>query len=309
VTRALPAAAVLAAVCLAGLTGCSRDDGAAARSDSQTPASSRAGAGPGPGTGPVGGDQGPPAGNAVVEAGATAYRRYVEGEVSTLRAKTTKFTDAVRAGNVARAKELYAPSRESWARIGSIAGLVAGIDSAVDGQVDDFAGPTDPRFTGWHRLEYLLWVRNSTTGGRPFADQLDRDLVTLETTLAGAPITARAVTVGAGELIGEVGRRKLAGAEDRYSHTDIWDVAANIDGCRAALLVFEPALSRTDKALLGRLRGQFVAVDASLRPYQLTVGGWRPFTALTAADRARLRTQLATLAASLAALPAALGVA
>jgi len=309
VTRALPAAVALAAVCLLGLTGCGGDDGAAARSDGRTPASSRAGSGPGPGSTQVGGDQGPPAGDAVVEAGATAYRRYVEGEVSTLRVKTTKFTDAVRAGNVARAKELYAPSRESWARIGPVAGLVAGIDGAVDSRVDDFAGPTDPRFTGWHRLEYLLWVRNSAAGGRPFADQLDRDLVTLETTLAGAPITARAVAVGAGELLGEVAKRKLAGAEDRYSHTDLWDVAANIDGCRAALLVFEPALTKKDNALLGRLRGQFVAVDTSLRPYQLTVGGWRSFTALTAADRARLRTQLATLAASLATLPAALGVA
>jgi iron uptake system component EfeO len=34
---------------------------------------------------------------------------------------------------------------------------------------------------GWHRLEYLLWVRNTATGAKPFANRLDQDLPTLQT--------------------------------------------------------------------------------------------------------------------------------
>ena len=30
-------------------------------------------------------------------------------------------------------------------------------------RVDDFAGVTDPAFTGWHRLEYMLWVDGKIT--------------------------------------------------------------------------------------------------------------------------------------------------
>ena len=86
------------------------------------------------------------------------------------------FTDAVRAGNLKAAQDAYAPSRVPWERIEPLAGLVEEIDGKVDARVDDFAGVDDPAFTGWHRLEYLLFEKNTTEGGAPFADQLDKDI-------------------------------------------------------------------------------------------------------------------------------------
>ena len=165
------------------------------------------------------------------------------GEVATLRTETKLFTDAVRAGNVAEAKKQFAPSRVSWERIEPIAGLVEEIDGAVDARVDDFANETDPKWTGWHKLEYLLWVKNTTAGGKPLADQLDKDLGTLETQLKTVEITPKAVALGAGELIEEVSKGKITGEEDRYSHTDLWDFAANVEGAKAAYGVFKPVLS------------------------------------------------------------------
>lgn len=311
-TRALPAALALAAACLAGLAGCGSDDGAGVRSESQpsaTASSAGAGSGSGSGSGLSGSDLGTPGADKEVEAAAAGYRRYVLGEVSTLRAQTTRFTDAVRAGNVEQAKQRYAPSRTSWERIEPIAGLLAEIDGTVDSRVDDFAGPDDPKFTGWHRLEYLLWVKRTATGGTPFADQLDRDLATLQTKLQTTPITAKAVALGAGELVEEVSKGKITGEEDRYSHTDLWDFAANIDGSRAALQVFEPILSIKDSELLKALRTQFTAVDGMLAPYRLPTNGYQPYTALRPADKTRMQAALAALAESLAKLPAALGVA
>ena len=61
-----------------------------------------------------------------------------------------------------------------------IAGLVPDIDGAVDSRVDDFASVDDPKWTGWHKLEYLLWVKNTTSGGAALADKLDKDLATLD---------------------------------------------------------------------------------------------------------------------------------
>lgn len=90
------------------------------------------------------------------------YRRYVQDEVAILVDATTTFTDAVRAGNMDAAKSAYAPSRYHWETIEPIAGLIAEIDGAVDARVDDFADETDPAWTGWHRIEYLLWVQGDT---------------------------------------------------------------------------------------------------------------------------------------------------
>jgi iron uptake system component EfeO len=93
------------------------------------------------------------------------YETWVSEQVDLTIAATKTFTDAVRAGDLEGAKAAYAPSRQGWERIEPIAGLVEEFDGAADARVDDFAGVDDPAFTGWHRLEYLLWERGTTEGG------------------------------------------------------------------------------------------------------------------------------------------------
>jgi iron uptake system EfeUOB component EfeO/EfeM len=53
----------------------------------------------------------------------------------------------------------------------------------------------------------------------------------------------------------------------------------------------------------------FAAVDESLEPYEISEGVFKPFTALTAKDKATMQGQLATLSENLAKVPAAIGVA
>jgi iron uptake system component EfeO len=308
-TRALPAAALAAAAaCLIGLTACGGDDGNAVGSGSGSGSGAGSGQGTGSGSGLSSSDVGTPSGDKDVEAAAGTYRTYVLGQVSTLQAKVKTFTDAVRAGDVAAAKTAYGPSRVGWEAIEPIAGLVPEIDGATDSRVDDFSGPNDPKFTGWHRLELILWTTNSTAGAKPFADQLDKDIATLATKIQTVPITAKAAALGAGELVDEAAKGKITGEEDRYSHTDFYDFAGNIDGAKAVLTAFQSVLSAKDKSLSTTLDGQFGAVAATLAPYR-DGDGWKPYTALTAADKTKLQGQLASLAESLSKLPAALGVA
>ena len=151
-------------------------------------------------------------GGELVAAGVASYSDYVAQQVDETIADTTTFTDAVRAGDLEAAKAAFAPSREGWERIEPIAGLVEAIDGAVDARVDDFAGADDPEFTGWHRLEYLLWNRNTTQGAARFADQLDADLQTLKTELADPRDPARGRRAGGvradrGGLAGQDHRR------------------------------------------------------------------------------------------------------
>jgi iron uptake system EfeUOB component EfeO/EfeM len=55
------------------------------------------------------------------------------------------------------------------------------------------------------------------------------------------------------------------------------------------------------------LDGRFAAVEASLAPHRVGAG-YRPYTALTAADRTTMKAQLAALGEDLSKLPAALGL-
>ena len=205
-------------------------------------------------------------GDELVAAGVAEYTDYVAQQVDETIARTRAFTDAVRAGDLAAARAAYAPSREGWERIEPIAGLVEAIDGAVDARVDDFGGPNDPEFTGWHRLEYLLWQRNTTDGAARFADGLDEDLQTLKTELASLEVPPAAVALGASELIEEVSLGKITGEEDRYSKTDLWDFNANVEGAEKVIDVLTPALQSADPELMTRITTGFSEIEASLEP-------------------------------------------
>ncbi len=301
--RSLSVVALAAALGL--LAACSSDDGGTVRSEGGGSAS---GSGSGSGSGLSGSDLGSQSSDATVTKAVDDYKAWVQTQVAGLRTDAKRFTDAVRAGDVAEAKEQFAPSRYKWEMIEPIAGLVPDIDGAVDARVDDFASVNDPKWTGWHKLEYLLWVKNTTSGGAALADKLDKDLATLQTKMKSVEITPKAVALGAGELIEEVSEGKINGEEDRYSHTDLSDFDANQLGAKRAYGYFRPIIEKKDEALVTAIDQGFANVDESLEPYEVSEGVFKPFSTLTAADKQKMQSQLATLSESLAKVPAAIGV-
>ena len=204
--------------------------------------------------------------NPLAEKAATEYQAYAVQQTGELVRVVKTFTDAVRAGDLQAAQAAYAPSRVPWERIEPLAGLVEEIDGQVDARVDDFAGVDDPAFTGWHRLEYLLFEKNTIDGGAPFADQLDKDIATLNTQMPTLKVAPRDVAVGAAELIEEVSEGKITGEEDRYSKTDLWDFDANLQGSQAAIERLKPALQEANPELLGKIEAGFKDLNASLQP-------------------------------------------
>ena len=207
-----------------------------------------------------------------------------------------------------RAQAAYAPSRVNWERIEPIAGLVPDIDTAVDARVDDFEGPDDPTWTGWHRLEYLLWEQNTAEGGAEFADKLDADLASLQSQVAELELPAGALAVGAAELIEEVSEGKITGEEDRYSHTDLWDFAANIEGSEQLITLLTPALEAADPDLLVAINDGFTDIEGQLATYADGNGGYVSYEQLTDDDKAQMQATLAELSENVSQVAGTLGL-
>ena len=204
------------------------------------------------------------------------YKGYAIGQSEELVRVVKVFTDAVRAGDLKAAQDAYAPSRMPWERIEPIAGLVEDTDAKTDSRVDDFANVDDPKFSGWHRLEYLLFEKNTTEGGAPFADQLDKDIATLKEQLPSVEVKPIDVANGAAELIEEVSEGKLTGEEDRYAKTDLWDFDANLQGSQVAIDKLSGALKTADAALLGEITAGFSQIFDTMRPLRQG-DGWVAF--------------------------------
>ncbi|OBI82375.1 EfeM/EfeO family lipoprotein [Mycobacterium sp. E740] len=203
---------------------------------------------------------------AILDKAAADYKGYAQSNIDELQRVVKVFTDAVRAGDLKAAQDAFAPSRQPWERIEPIAELVAETDRKIDARVDDFAGPDDPKFTGWHRLEYLLFEKNTTDGGAPFADQLDKDVADLKAKFPSVQVKPIDVANGAAELIEEVSQGKITGEEDRYAKTDLWDFDANLQGARDAIGKLNPALVQADPALLGKIEAGINSVFETLAP-------------------------------------------
>lgn len=244
---------VAAALILSGCSSNSSDSGSDASTSSAT---SGASATSSPAAAP----------NPLTEKAADEYKAYAIAQIDELVTVVKVFTDAVRAGDLKAAQDAYAPSRVPWERIEPLAGLVEEIDGKIDARVDDFSGVDDPEFTGWHRLEYLLFEKNTTDGGAPFADQLDADVAALKEQFPSVDVKPVDVSTGAAELIEEVSEGKITGEEDRYAKTDLWDFDANLQGARDAVGKLNPALVEADPALLGKIEAGLNSVFETLRP-------------------------------------------
>lgn len=238
-----------------------------------------------------------------------------------MKTLTTTFTDAIRAGDVKAAQKAYAPSREPWERIEPIAGLIEELDGTMDFRVDEFKGVDDPKFTGWHRLEHILFEKNTTQGAKEFADKLDQDVATLHEKAKTLEIPAAAVPVGASELIEEVSKGKITGEEDRYSKTDLWDLNANVEGSKAAIDLLMPALKEKDEKLAQEIEKSFAELTATLAPLK-DGDGWKLYcvendqypskrctgTTIDAKTRDQLKSQTAALSEKTAKVAGALGL-
>ena len=236
------------------------------------------------------------------------YKVYVTAEVAELAKGTKAFTDAVKAGDLEKAKALYAPTRQHYERIEPIAELFSDLDSSIDAREDDYEKKADdPKFTGFHRLEKALFGDNSTKGMAQYATQLSNDVLELQKRISELAFPPSKVVGGAADLIEEVAASKISGEEDRYSHTDLWDFQANVDGAQKIVNLLRPQLQKDNSELLAKVDANFKKVDTILAKYK-TKDGYETYDKLTTADRNALKGPVTALAEDLAQLRGILGL-
>jgi iron uptake system component EfeO len=237
------------------------------------------------------------------------YKTYVEQETTQLADKTKTFTDAVIAGDLEKAQQLYATTRVHYERSEPIAELFSDLDGSIDAREDDYAKKSDdPKFTGFHRLEKILFHDKTTAGAKPFAEKLKADTVDLQKRIASLTIKPKDMVGGAAALIEEVSATKVTGEEDRYSKTDLWDFNANVEGAQKIVELLRPVLAKADSALLGRVDNNFKIINESLAKYKTSDGGFESYDKLTDQDRKTLKTVIAAQAEDLSKLRGTLGV-
>ncbi|MFJ8532771.1 iron uptake system protein EfeO [Streptomyces sp. NPDC093591] len=245
-----------------------------------------------------------------------AYREYAQAQADETLPKAEAFAKAVKDGDIEAAKKAYAPSRIGWERTEPVAESFGDIDPKVDVREDGLEEGQDPAtdWTGWHRLEKALW-QDKKIGDREkeLADQLITDLKDWQNRVGKAEITPTSMANGAKELLDEVATGKVTGEEERYSHTDLVDFKANVEGAQKAYELLKPVAKENDPALVTELDKQFGALNTLLDKFRADDSNaaqydFTSYDKVGEADRKELSDGVNSLAEPLSKLAAAVVV-
>ncbi|MFG1904040.1 iron uptake system protein EfeO [Micromonospora carbonacea] len=229
---------------------------------------------------------------ALAEATAS-YQRYVTSQTAALLTKTEEFVAAVKAGDVAKAKALYPVARTYWERIEPVAESFGDLDPKIDGREEVVEEGME--FTGFHRIEKDLWTTGDISADGPIADRLLTDVKAIVAKANAEKLTPLQLANGAKALLDEVASGKITGEEERYSHTDLWDFNANLEGSKAAIAALRPALEQRAPDLVAQLDTEFANVETALGKHR-DGDGWKLHTALSKAELKELSDSINALA-------------
>ena len=211
------------------------------------------------------------------------YKKFVENQVDTLLKDTEKFAETIKAGNLEEAKKQYPVIRMAYERSEPIAESFGELDVNIDFRLADYLeeNKTEEGWRGFHRIEKIMWEQNTTKGTEQYAEQLVKDIKELKAKVATVEVTPDLMVTGAVDLLNEVATQKITGEEEIYSHTDLYDFKANIEGAEEIFKIFKPLIEKKDSKLAKDLTEKFATINSLLDKYKTDEKHYKLYTDLT----------------------------
>lgn len=270
------------------------------------------------------------------------YVNFAKNEVGELLPQVEEFATAYMNGDDEKARELYATTRIHYERIEPIAEALGILDPRIDYREIDYLAEAelleqdDPTFTEWlgfHRIEKDLWVPaddalqpdgSSAHDGWNASSEEDRqrigqaliddvqalyDEIHSPTFVEDQQLNITSVSNGAAALLEEIAVGKVTGEENWWSHRDLWDFQANLEGSRIAFDLVAPiasAESEENAQLVETIDAAFNDLQAELDQYGSYEEGFTSYNEVSEEQRKELTTKLDAVREPLSQLTATL---
>ena len=220
---------------------------------------------------------------------AKEYREYTNEQLDQFLKGTEEFVSAIKADDIEKAKSLYPKVRMYYERSEPVAEAFGDLDPKIDARLADMKEEKkEDKWTGYHKIEKSLYQENKIDEmTKKDADQLLKDAKELDAKVDTLDITPKLMLQGSVDLLNEVSTSKITGEEEIYSHTDLYDFKANIEGAQKIYELFKPELEKKDKKLSSTIRDNFNKVNQLLDKYKNN-DGYKDYSAVTKEDRKAL---------------------
>ena len=218
------------------------------------------------------------------------YKTFVQGQIDQLLTDTEKFRDTLKEAKLEEAKKQYPLIRMAYERSEPIAESFGESDVKIDFRLVDYVdeNKSEEGWSGFHRIEKIMWEQNTTKGTESYADQLVNDIKELKAKIATVEVTPDMMLTGAVDLLNEVATSKITGEEEVFSHTDLYDFRANIEGAEKIFELFKPLIQDKDEKLVKTLELEFKNVNSLLDKHMTDSENYKLYTELTKEDTKEL---------------------
>ncbi|MFG1462550.1 iron uptake system protein EfeO [Xanthobacter sp. DSM 24535] len=221
---------------------------------------------------------------------------------------TAALAEAIKAGDLAKARTLYAAARQPYARLAPSADLFSDLDARIDARAADFRQREgDPLFAGLHRLEYGLFAQNSTEGLAAPAERLAADATELKQRMGALSLTPERMVMGAARLMRRAAGLEAMGGAETYAHSDLADIQAESEAVLGIANLLRPLVEKAAPGLPARINADGAALATLLATHRADTG-FQSFEALAPDQRAALAAALNTLGEDMDKLGVTLGL-
>ena len=211
------------------------------------------------------------------EKAVTNYTAYIKDQAGQLIDATNEFLEVwdEGKGDLEKAKELYPTARMYYERIEPTAESFGDIDPNLDlREKDAQAGDLDDmsKWKGWHAIEKDLWSESGFSDKKraKLAKELKADTQSLYDLVYSKDfeVSLSDVSNGAIDLMEEVATSKISGEEEAFSHTDLYDFWANVEGAKVAYGNVKDLAKLKDADMVTKLDSAFDDVQTKLEKYK-----------------------------------------
>jgi iron uptake system EfeUOB component EfeO/EfeM len=169
------------------------------------------------------------------------YQAYVTAGLKVLVGQAGTLASDARQGNLAAARRDWLPAHLEYETLGAAYDAFGNFDDEIDGRADAL-GVSNPKWTGFYRLEYGLWHGQSARELAPYASLLVTDVRSLQAAWPTTEIPLIDIGLRTHEIMENALEFQLTGHDDYGSGTTLATTLANIAGTRELLSLLHPLL-------------------------------------------------------------------
>jgi iron uptake system EfeUOB component EfeO/EfeM len=194
------------------------------------------------------------------------YLAYSRNQLTALTGPLGMLKDALAAGDRAGARRAWAVAWAGYLRLGAVylEGPVSALNDAIDGTPGGLPGGTsNPRFTGFHRIEWGLWTGQPTHSLVSAMTALQHNVAALRASLPETSISPLDYATRAHEILEDSVRDLLSGRAVPWSQQGVLGTAAGVVATREVLKTLAPVLTTSVSGTeLDHLQGVLDALAA-----------------------------------------------